>query len=82
MRWKSSALSATWASVLAEDALGHGPPLGRVAVEQAVRLVAANDGGGLPAEVGRVDQLEAQPLAARRRVDVRRVPREQDAISR
>ena len=25
--------------------LGYRPPLGRVAVEQAVRLVAANDGG-------------------------------------
>ena len=59
---------------------GHGPPLGRVAVEQAVRLVAANDGGKLPAEVGRVNQPKAQPLAAQRRMNVRRVTREQDAI--
>ena len=63
-----------------QDGLGYGPPLGRVAVEQAVGLVAANDGGKLPAEVGRVDQPKAQPLAAHRRMDVRRITGEQDAI--
>jgi hypothetical protein len=61
-----------------EDAGGDRMAFVLVRVEQRVRGLPADDRGELPAEVDRVLHAGVQALAARREVDVRGVPGEED----
>ena len=64
---------------VAQRARGDRVALGLVAVEQLVGRDALDDLGELPAEVHGVLHAEAQPLPARRVVDVRGVTGQQHA---